>query len=75
MKKSILLVANWCPVAKATRELFEKIKREKADFNYEYVDIDSEKDRKLVENFSVTDIPKTIFQDKIIFHGLPKKRN
>lgn len=73
MNKLILLGASWCPVTKETRELFEKIKKERPDFDYEYVDIDSGEGKSLVKNFSVTDIPKTIFQGEIIFHGLPDR--
>lgn len=73
MGKLILLGASWCPITKATKELFEEIKKEKPDFDYQYIDIDSEEGQKLVEKFSVTDVPKTILGDKIIFHGLPKK--
>ena len=73
MTKLILLGASWCPITKATRELFEEIKKEKPGFDYQYVDIDSEKGKELVEKFSVTDVPKTILNDKIIFHGLPPK--
>lgn len=73
MPKLVLLGASWCPVTKATQELFEEIKKERPDFDYDYIDIDSETGKKLVNDFSVTDIPKTIFQDRIIFHGLPSK--
>lgn len=73
MKELILLGANWCPVTKTTKELFASIKKEYSDFDYQYIDIDSEKGKALVSRFSVTDVPKTIFQDKIVFHGLPKR--
>ena len=73
MRKFILLGASWCPVTKATLELFEEIKKERPGFDYQYVDIDSEKGKELVEKFLVTDVPKIILEDKIIFHGLPKK--
>lgn len=75
MPKLILLGADWCPVTKASRELFETIRKEKPDFHYEYIEISSEKGRELVNRFSITSIPKVIFQEKIIFHGLPKKEN
>lgn len=71
MSKFILLGANWCPVTKVTRELFERLKKEESDFDYQYIDIDSEEGKELVKKFSVTDVPKTIFDDKIIFHGKP----
>lgn len=73
MSKPVLLGASWCPVTKETQELFEEIKKERPDFDYEYIDIDSKEGKLLVEKFSVTDIPKTIFKDKIVFHGLPSK--
>lgn len=73
MLKLVLLGASWCPVTKETKELFDGLKKEDFNFDYEYIDISSEKGKLLVNNFSVTDIPKTIFQDKIIFHGLPSK--
>lgn len=75
MERVILLGANWCPVTKATQQLFEIIRKEKPDFNYEYIEIDSEKGKELVDKFSVISIPKVIFQGKIIFHGLPPKEN
>lgn len=72
-KKLILLGANWCPVTKTAKELFENIKKEESAFDYEYIDIDSAKGKELVNRFSITDVPKIIFQDKIIFYGLPVK--
>lgn len=72
MSKVILLGASWCPITKQTKELFEKLKEE-VGFDYEYIDIDLEKGKELTEKFSITDVPKIIYQDKIIFHGLPKK--
>lgn len=72
MGKVILLGANWCPITKQTKALFEKLKKE-TDFNYEYIDIDSNEGKELVKKLSVTDVPKIIYQDKIIFHGLPQK--
>lgn len=41
MSKPVLLGASWCPVTKETQELFEEIKKERPDFDYEYIDIDS----------------------------------
>lgn len=72
MSKIILLGASWCPITKQTKELFEKLKAE-MDFNYEYIDINSENGRGLVKRFNITDVPKIIYQDKIIFHGLPSE--
>lgn len=72
MSKVILLGANWCPITQQTKELFGKLKKE-TDFDYEYIDIDSNKGKELAKKFSITDVPKIIYQDKIIFHGLPKK--
>lgn len=73
MIKVILLGANWCPVTKETRKLFDGIKKEMSNFDYEYADIESENGKLLVRNFSVTDVPKTIFRGEIIFHGLPPR--
>lgn len=73
MNKIILLGASWCPVTKQTRKLFDQLKKEKPDFDYQYIDIDSDKGKELVKKFSITDVPKIIYQGKIIFHGLPKK--
>ncbi|HDZ86964.1 hypothetical protein LCGC14_1446800 [marine sediment metagenome] len=72
MSKIILLGANWCPVTQDAKNLFKSLKGEPG-LNYEYVDIDSDKGKKLVDKFSVTDVPKTIVEDKIIFHGEPPK--
>lgn len=73
MNKVILLGASWCPVTKNTKELFGQLKIERPDFDYKYIDIDSDKGKELVKKFFITDVPKTIYQDKIIFHGLPLK--
>lgn len=73
MNKLILLGANWCPVTKEAREFFDGFKKEKSNFDYEYIDIDSSEGKELVKKFSVTDVPKIIYQDKIVFHGLPSK--
>lgn len=72
MRKIILLGANWCPITQATKKLFEELKKEFM-FDYEYIDIDTEEGKKLVDKFSVTDVPKTIVGDKIIFHGQPSR--
>lgn len=73
MDKIILLGANWCPITKETKELFEELKKESPDFDYQYIDINSDEGKELVNKFSVTDVPKTIYKNKIIFHGLPQK--
>ncbi len=70
MSKIILLGADWCPITQAAQKLFAEIKK----FDYEYIDIDTNRGEKLVDQFLVTDVPKTIAKDRIIFHGLPPKK-
>lgn len=72
MRKIILLGANWCPITKATKKLFKELKKELM-FDYEYIDVNTDEGKKFVDKFSVTDVPKTIVEDKIIFHGQPPK--
>lgn len=71
MNKLILLGASWCPVTKQTRELFDQLKKEEPNFDYQYIDINSKEGKELVDKFFVTDVPKTIYQNKIVFHGKP----
>ena len=71
MDKIILLGASWCPITKEARELFDGLKKEMPNFDYEYIDIDSEGGKELVKKLSVTDVPKIIIDNKIIFHGNP----
>jgi thiol-disulfide isomerase/thioredoxin len=72
MSRIILLGADWCPVTQAAKKLFDELKDD-VGFDYEYVDIESDKGKRLVDKFSVTDVPKAIAGDKIIFHGMPPK--
>lgn len=72
MVKITLVGASWCPITKETRKLWEGLKEE-YDFDYEYVDIETEEGEEMIKRFSITSVPKTIVKDRIVFHGLPER--
>lgn len=73
MKKITLIGASWCPVTTQAKKFWEDLRREN-DFDYEFIDIQSKEGKKLVKKYSIVSIPKTIIDSKIVFHGVPEKK-
>lgn len=73
MKKITLIGASWCPVTAQAKKLWEDLRRED-DFDYEFIDIQSKEGRKLVKKYSIVSIPKTIIDGKVVFHGVPERK-
>lgn len=73
MKKITLIGADWCPMTQETKKFWQDLKQ-KYKFQYKYVSIDSEEGKKLVQKYSITSIPKTVVQNRIVFDGVPNKK-
>lgn len=73
MKKITLVGASWCPVTAQAKKFWED-RRQRYGFDYEFVDIDSGKGKVLVKKHSIVSIPKTIIDGKIVFHGVPERK-
>lgn len=73
MKKITLIGASWCPVTAQAKKFWQGMQRRYV-FDYEFIDIESEKGKDLVKKHSIVAIPKTIVGDEIVFHGVPEER-
>lgn len=72
MVKIILVTAQWCHFCPTAKQVWKELK-EKFDFEYEEVDLDTPEGEKLVEKFSIASVPTTIIDDKIVFVGVPDR--
>lgn len=70
--KITVLGAGWCPVTTETRRLWRELK-EKYDFQYEYVEIDTEKGKRMAKDHAVNSVPKTFVGDRMMFDGVPDR--
>jgi glutaredoxin len=72
MTKVVLLTAKWCVYCPSAKALWKKLKKD-YKFDYEEIDIQSEKGQELAEKFSVMAVPTTIINNKIVITGLPEE--
>lgn len=73
MKKIILIGTDWCPVTKEAKKFWQGFKEEYR-FEYEYINIESEEGKKLVQKYSITSVPKTLVENRIVFDGVPDRK-
>jgi len=72
MVKVILLVSKDCPYCPLAEDIWKELQKE-YKFEFEEVDVNSEKGRELVKRYSIMAVPTTLVDDKIAFIGIPKK--
>ncbi|MCS3924855.1 glutaredoxin family protein [Methanosalsum natronophilum] len=72
MSKVILVHAEWCKFCPSAMKFWKDLKTE-LDFDYEEVDIDSDKGQQLASEYSVMSVPTTIIDDEVAFVGVPDK--
>jgi len=76
--KIMLLTAKWCPYCPSAKKIWQEVKKE-AKFDYEEIDIETDKGKQLVLKHTVMSVPTTIAQyengsQKVAFVGVPSKQ-
>ena len=72
MVKVTLVHSEWCHFCPAAKNLWRELK-EKYDFEYEEVDLDTPEGKELASKFNIRSIPTTIIDDEIVFVGVPER--
>ena len=72
MPKVTLVHADWCRLCPAASKLWKSMRSE-YEFEYEEVDIDTERGQELAGKHSIMGVPTTIIDDEVIFVGVPEK--
>ncbi|MDG6243881.1 MAG: thioredoxin family protein [Methanolobus sp.] len=72
MVKVTLVHSEWCHFCPTAKKLWRDLK-EKYDFEYEEIELDSSEGRELARQFNIRSIPTTIIDDKVAFVGIPDK--
>ncbi len=67
-----LVVAEWCPVCPSAKRLWAEL-REHYAFEYEEVDIASERGQALMTKHGIRSVPTTLLDGEVAFVGLPKR--
>ncbi len=73
MTEISLIIADWCPICPAARKLWASM-TERFYFEYREVDIASEEGSALAKKHSILSVPATLFNDKVVFRGVPEFR-
>ncbi len=66
----ILLTAKWCSVCPAAKALWRELKAT-VSFDYHEVDVESIRGQELVERYSISSVPTSILDGKVVLHGVP----
>ncbi|MDW7732416.1 MAG: thioredoxin family protein [Methanolobus sp.] len=72
MVKVTLVHSEWCHFCPAAKSLWRELK-DKYDFEYEEVELDTPEGKELAQKFKIRSIPTTIIDDKIAFVGVPDR--
>ncbi len=72
MAKVSVLYADWCPSCPATKSFWKSLQND-IPFQYEEIDIDSERGRDLARRHSIQSVPTTLVNDRVYFVGKPEK--
>jgi thiol-disulfide isomerase/thioredoxin len=70
--KVTLVHSEWCHFCPTAKELWRELK-EKYDFEYEEVELDTPEGKELAKKFKIRSIPTTIIDDKVVFVGVPDR--
>lgn len=70
--KVTLVHADWCPVCRATKKLWNELSGEYG-FEYEEVELTSPQGIEYVKKYSLHSVPATLINGKIAFLGLPDR--
>ncbi len=71
MTEITLIVADWCPICPGARKLWAGMAR-RFYFDYREVDIASQEGSTLAKKHSILAVPATLFNDKVVFRGVPE---
>jgi glutaredoxin len=72
MVKVSLLTAKWCPQCPSVKEIWRELKQQ-YDFEYEEVDITSDRGKELVKQNEIKSVPITLIDGNVVFVGIPDK--
>ena len=71
MVKVTLITATWCNSCPSAKKIWEL--KSEHDFEYENVDLMSEKGKELVATHSIKGVPANIVDGKFLFSGIPTR--
>jgi len=72
MVKVSLLTAKWCSQCPSVKEIWRELKQ-RYDFEYEEVDITSDRGKELVKQNEIKSVPVTLIDGNVVFIGIPDK--
>ena len=72
MAKISVVYADWCPSCPGTKSFWKNLRND-IPFQYEEIDIDSEKGKEMAERLSIQSVPTTLVNGRVYFVGKPEK--
>ena len=72
MVKVTLITATWCNSCPSAKKIWDELKSEH-DFEYEIVDLISDKGKELIAAHSIKGVPANIVDGKFLFSGVPTR--
>ena len=72
MVKVTLLTAKWCPECPSAKEIWRELRKEH-DFEYEEIDVSSERGKELAEENDIRSVPVTLIDGNTAFIGIPDR--
>jgi thioredoxin len=65
-----LLTGRWCSICPSAKSFWRELK-DSNEFEYEEVDAESERGSELIERYSITTVPTSIIDGRVLFRGVP----
>ena len=72
MAKVSVLYADWCSSCPATKSFWKSLRND-ISFQYEEINIDSERGKELAQRHSIQSVPTTLVNGRVYFVGKPEK--
>ncbi len=72
MAKISVVYADWCPSCPGTKSFWKNLRND-IPFQYEEINIDSEKGKEIAERLSIQSVPTTLVNGRVYFVGKPEK--
>ncbi len=70
MTSVVLLTGRWCSICPSAKAFWRELKSS-FDFDYAEVDAESERGSQLIERFSISSVPISIIDGRVLFRGVP----
>lgn len=72
MAKVSVIYAQWCPSCPATKSFWKKLRND-IPFQYEEIDIETDRGREIAERHNIKTVPTTLINGRTYFVGTPEK--